>query len=125
MVLLDSVSHFERKSIACKLLIRRDTPFARDGRVHAVVSLEYMAQAAAAWAGMKFKLDGQQQHQRGFLVSVPSMRLHVSHFSVGDELTVRARCEIHASSSAKFNCQIERGQDVVAEAELMVVSEPA
>jgi len=114
MSLLRSVRRFDPSGVVCDAVIPDDSPFLRDGRIHAVVALEYMAQAAAVWTGLVLRSESKAQ-RGGFLVSVTSMRLHASHFAVGDELSVRAVQRYRGSDSAAFECSVElRGQEVAS-----------
>jgi predicted hotdog family 3-hydroxylacyl-ACP dehydratase len=121
MSLLGGVEHFAASAVVCWATIGDDSPFLREGRVHAVVALEYMAQAAAVWTGLTLVSEGKAPRS-GFLVSVPSMTLHVEHLAVGDRLTVHAAKVYRGSDSGSFTCSVERRGEVVAQATLTALA---
>lgn len=121
MSLLRAVQRFDPSAVVCEAIIGHDSPFLRGGRVHAVVALEYMAQAAAVWTGLTLRAESKAQRS-GFLVSVPSMKLGVGHFEVGDELSVRASQLYRGTDSAVFECSVELRGEVVASATLTALA---
>ena len=58
MILLEEIVACGGASIRCRATIRSDSMFVAAGRVRAIVSLEYMAQAVAAFAGMRGRTIG-------------------------------------------------------------------
>jgi predicted hotdog family 3-hydroxylacyl-ACP dehydratase len=106
MRLLDAIEAWSPAGdVVCRAAIRPGSPFLRGGRVHAVVALEYMAQAAAVWTGLVLRHEGKT-HRSGFLVSVPSMTLHREHLAAGDRLTIRAAPVYRGSDSGVFACSV-------------------
>ena len=107
MILLDEIVAFDGASIRCRATIRGDSIFVAAGRVRAVVSLEYMAQAAAAFAGM-----------RGRAIGAREMTLEVDRFEIGDELLVDAEEVWGDERMSSFRCRVTRDGRCVAEAGL-------
>ncbi len=64
--------------------------FARDGRVDAVVSLEYMAQAVAACLGVEATQQGGRVRV-GMVVACRSMTIARPTLLVGEELTINVQ----------------------------------
>jgi predicted hotdog family 3-hydroxylacyl-ACP dehydratase len=126
MSLLRAVKSWDPTGVVCDAIIDDGCPFLRDGRVHSVVALEYMAQAAAVWSGLTLRAESKAQRS-GFLVSVPEMKLAIGHFALGDELSVRASQAYRGSDSAAFDCSIELRGERVASARVTTIArgEPA
>jgi len=72
-----------------RLTIRDDNPLLRDGRVDAVMALEYMAQATAACLGMEAYVEGGGVRV-GMVIACRSMKLHRQHLLLGETFTVKA-----------------------------------
>ncbi len=89
MLLLDELLEYAPGRARCAVRLRPDSPFMEGGRVRALVSLEYMGQAAAACAGMQAR-DGGGAPAGGLLLGTRELRLAVEHFQAGDALVVDA-----------------------------------
>ena len=125
MLWLDRVCDGDDGFVVCAARVPPDAPFVRHGRAAAVVSLEYMAQAAAALLGL-------QAHRRnaaqtgGFLVAVPSFELFVDEIAVGDALEVHAaqvwpNPDTPPERLVSLDCKVVRAGVTVALATLNVV----
>jgi predicted hotdog family 3-hydroxylacyl-ACP dehydratase len=123
MLLLDAVTLHEPGRVRCAARVRPDWPFVEDGRVEAVVALEVMAQAVAAFAGLSGRAEGQAP-RLGMLLGTRALELAVPHLSVGDALTVEAQHVFSDEALGTFRCTVERagpaGPERVAEATLNV-----
>ena len=91
MLLLDRVLAYDGECVTCETVLRPDSPFADQGRVPAVVGIEYMAQTIAAGAGLRGREKGGGA-RTGFLLGCRSLTIAVDSFQVGDRLTIEARC---------------------------------
>jgi predicted hotdog family 3-hydroxylacyl-ACP dehydratase len=89
MVLLDRLVHLEPERLEAEVTLTEASPFCEDGRVGAWVGLEYMAQAVAALAGARSRLEGRPPRV-GLLLGTREYRSEVPHFLVGQVLRVCA-----------------------------------
>src|SRR5438552_53932 len=119
MILLDTVVDRDERSIACAVRVRPDMPFARDGHVPALLAIEYMAQAVAAYAGLLARDEGRPI-RIGYLLGTRELTLDVERFDVGDELIVRARHVWGDATLGTFDCDIDRAGTRSAAATLNV-----
>lgn len=117
MLLLDELLEWTPGRARCAVRLRPDSPFMENGRVRALVSLEYMAQAAAACAA---DARGGQGGARGLLLGTRELTLAVEHFQAGDELVVEAERASADEQVTSFRCQVRRGEALVARAVLSV-----
>lgn len=120
MVLLDAVRDFTDTTIDCRVVIRDEAPFVEDGKVAALVSLEYMAQAAGVLLGVAAYSESGAI-KRGLLLGCRELRLEVGHFAVGDELGIHAKHVWGSEGMANFECTVTRGDEQVAWATLNVL----
>jgi predicted hotdog family 3-hydroxylacyl-ACP dehydratase len=131
MLLLDRVLSYDGERVICELVLEPNSPFvlagdaAGDvpGEVPAIVGLEYMAQAAAAGAGLSARDKGGPPRM-GFLLGCRNLTIAVDSFRVGDRLTVEARRTFGENELASFACQVRRGDDVLVEGALTVYQGP-
>jgi len=119
MVLLDAVSAYDGERIACRVTVRPDGLFVEEGRVPAVVAIEYMAQTIGAFAGLKARSAGQPV-RIGYLLGTREMTMAVGHFEVGDELRVEAEHLFGGEQLGSFRCAVSRAGALVAAATLNV-----
>src|SRR5919108_4517101 len=79
MCLLDEVTQWDDRSIACIANTHRDpgNPLRRDGRLSAVHAFEYGAQAAAVHGGLRARAAGTTAPP-GYLAALRDGRLHVT-----------------------------------------------
>ena len=123
MLLLDRVLSYDGQCVVCEVVVEANSPFIEadegGGEVPAIVGLEYMAQAAAAGAGLSARAEGGAPRM-GFLLGCRNLTLAVDGFRVGDRLTVEARRTFGENELASFACQVRRGDDVLVEGALTV-----
>jgi len=110
MLLLDRVLAYSNDVVRCEVQIRADSPFVEDGQVPAVVGLEYMAQAIAAYAGMTARIE-HREFRMGLLLGSRDLRFATDGFAVGDRLLVEARRTWGENDLGSFACKIERAQE--------------
>lgn len=72
----------------CRMTVRADNPFVREGKLAAVTMLEYLAQAVAACLGQE-AYEGGEGVRVGMLIGVRKMDLHVAAANVGDAVELR------------------------------------
>jgi predicted hotdog family 3-hydroxylacyl-ACP dehydratase len=119
MVLLDRVLSYSTDFVACEVEIGPASPFVSDGRVPAVVAMEYMAQCVAVFAGLAARENGQPP-RIGFLLGSRDLQFAVDEFRTGDRLTVEARRTWGESDLGSFACQVKRDAQVLAHGTLTV-----
>jgi len=119
MLLLDEVVAFDGHRVVCRVRLRPDSTFMDAGRVRAIVALEYMAQAVAAFAGLRARFAGESV-QIGYLLGTRELRLAVDDFEAGDELLVEAAHVWGEEQLGSFDCTVSEGGRKVASATLNV-----
>lgn len=119
-VLLDSVIAVDETQIRCGVVVRRGGRFITDDGVGASISIEWMAQAIAAYAGFH-RLQKSEPVQVGFLVSCRCAELNIPWIKLDTE------CEVTATvlrdggmQMASFKCEVLANDAVVATATLNV-----
>ncbi len=140
MILIDELVHWDEREVVCSVTIRDDAPFVVDGRVPALVSIEYFAQTVAAFYG--YLARHRQQFTMGMLLGTRELELRTDFFHVGDALTITGRelwnggastgeaSSAGASSAgaapvggtlAQFRCELLRGPELLALASISVM----
>lgn len=119
MILVDEVIEDGPDFVRCRVRIGEASPFFRDGRVPAVVAIEYMAQTIGAYAGLRARSAGLPVRV-GYLLGTRELALDTDGFAAGDELIVEAREVWTDPPLAVFACRVERGGLPVATASLNV-----
>ncbi len=88
MVLLDTIDSVAETSLVARTVVRADGLFnVSANQVPSFISVEYMAQAVAAWAGFHGLARGESV-QPGLLLGVRDFRASTPNMQVGDQLTV-------------------------------------
>lgn len=122
MVLLSTVEQYEPDSIACSATVAPDNPYLDDElRVASWYSLEFMAQALAAHAGLE-SLEQGVAPRVGFLVGCRRLELSGESYPVGQELLVKARRLWKEGEMAVCECELldRRSGRVLAKGNLNV-----
>jgi predicted hotdog family 3-hydroxylacyl-ACP dehydratase len=120
MRLLDRVVAVNEEQALAEVDVPDDGLFVQDGAVPAWVGVEYMAQAAAVWAGARAIREGRTPGM-GFLLGSRRYESRVTAFPGGATLRVQARCElVDDKGMGVFDCSIALDGDVVATARLSV-----
>lgn len=124
MCLIQRLIESDEKRIAVALTVPVSGMFACAAGMPAWVGLEYMAQAIAAWAGLRAQAQGQPP-PLGFLLGTRRYVCTLEYFPPGAELRVEAECEILGENGlGAFACCILLHGQTVAEA-LVSVFQPA
>jgi predicted hotdog family 3-hydroxylacyl-ACP dehydratase len=119
MILVDRMLSYAPGHAVCEVVLRPDSPFVEEGRVRALVAVEYMAQSVAAYAGMRSRQKGEKP-ALGFLLGSRDLKLAVDHLRAGDALRVDVEHVFGDDQLGSFKCKVERGAETVAEALLSV-----
>ena len=119
MLWVDEVVAREGDAVHCRLTVREGHVFVEDGEVEPIAAIEWMAQSVAALVGL---MDRQKQEtpRPGYLIAVPEAQFFVERFAVGDVLDLRAKRTWGDDTLASFECEVERGGERAATAQLSV-----
>jgi predicted hotdog family 3-hydroxylacyl-ACP dehydratase len=108
MILIDRVLDFDPKFIEAELTVHPEMPFFEpDKGVAAHVSLEWMAQACAAYVGLE-ALQANQTVRIGFLLGTRNFASKIPWFAAGETLRVRADLVFRDGETGVFDCAIYR-----------------
>lgn len=107
LLLIDQVLAADDDSAVCELTVRDGLFADADAAViPAWVGVEYMAQAIAAWAGVRHAHHGSQPRP-GFLLGSRRYMAHVNAFPLGQRLHVTVKCELLGDNGlGMFECAI-------------------
>lgn len=119
MLLLDKVTGYNETEVVAGVTITESSRFLSSEGVPGHVAIEFMAQACGAYAGA-MALDAGAPVKIGLLLGTRMCRVLVPWFGVGDQLIVSASIVFHDEQLAAFDCKIEIGGRLVAEAQLKV-----
>jgi predicted hotdog family 3-hydroxylacyl-ACP dehydratase len=119
MLLLDKVTGYNETEVVASVIVTESSRFLTPEGVPGHVGIEYMAQACGAYAGA-MALDAGAPVKIGLLLGTRMCRVLVPWFRVGDRLIVSASIVFHDEQLAAFDCKIEIGGRLVAEAQLKV-----
>ena len=114
MVLLDEIVSVDEKerSLVARVKIRPEW-------CENWASIELMAQAAAALAGVFDRVTGSTRPARpGFLLGTRRIKMHIPAFEVGKSYEVTAKDVFSDAGSAGCECTVRDGDAVVVEAVL-------
>jgi predicted hotdog family 3-hydroxylacyl-ACP dehydratase len=120
MILIDELIAADTHSATAKLTVRNEGLFGNNPQqVPAWVGIEYMAQTIAAWAGYLARLQNEKV-RIGFLLGTRKYTSNVSHFTVGDTLSIHIQKNFGEESGlGSFNCVIN-GENILIESSLNV-----
>ncbi len=120
MRLLDAAIEGDDESLLARVEIRSDSLFYDGTGVGAWVGIEYMAQAVAAFAGWRARLEGGAP-KVGFLLGSRRYDSERASFQLGECLLVEARRQFQADNGlGHFDCLISISGAAVASAALTV-----
>jgi len=120
---LDRVIEADAESLLAEATIRADHLLVRDGQLSASGGVEYMAQAAAAWAGYQrhLKADEGGAARIGFLLGTRRYKCDRPAFRVGDVLRIHVQRLFQADNGlGQFECVISIDGAEAARANLNV-----
>jgi len=121
MSLLDTVTAADDASIAARLTVRDDGLFETSDGVPVLLTVEYMAQAVAAFAGAR-SLARDDPVQLGLLLGVRSFVAAAPYLVPGDALEVTATLVLESATGlAVFDCRVTNAGEIVASARLTVL----
>ncbi|MDO6685286.1 MULTISPECIES: ApeP family dehydratase [unclassified Agarivorans] len=107
MILIDKIVDWQSDKIVCEVVIKENSHLFNDleQAVPAYISIEYMAQAVAALAGLEAK-SLQQAVEVGFLIGTRKCLFEESQFRLGSKLLISAE-RIYAEDDGLAVCACE------------------
>ena len=125
MSLLDEVERCDDHSVVACVRVPAGGLFCGPGGVPAWVGIEYMAQAIAAWSGVRARTGGGSP-RIGYLLGSRRYEAHVAAFEPGACLQVHAQCEfIGDNGLGLFDCRITLDGRLLAQGRISVFEPPA
>lgn len=125
MCLLDSVADQGPEWVETRVRVCADGPFGADGTVGAWVGIEYMAQAVAAFSGLRSHAAGDAPGI-GLLVGTRAYHAGVGGFPAGAMLCVRAERRYESDDGlASFACSIRDADGALLAEAALTVFQPA
>ena len=119
MLLLDRVEDDGQLTTTCGLTIRDDSTFVENGAVPSCVALEYMAQCAAVYAGLRGARKGRPARV-GYLIGARDVEFLVDEFRVGERIRVVVSQVWGDDELGQFKARVESNGRRVAGALLNV-----
>ncbi|GAC13139.1 ApeP family dehydratase [Aliiglaciecola lipolytica] len=119
MCLLDEIVDFGDGWLKAKVHIKPDSMFVEKQGVSAIIGIEYLAQAVAAYAGSKERKSGLKP-KLGFLLGCRKYQSTTDYFPMGSILNIEVKLEMEADNGLNvFNAHLT-GEGVQASAKLNV-----
>lgn len=122
MVLLDRLIDFSDKTLTAEVSINEGGRFYDPDKkgVETWVSIEYMAQAVAALAGVRSRLS-QEPVKLGFLLGARKMQIYKTLLESGLTYTIEIE-ELYMDDSGlgAFQCSVKHNDMIISEAKLNV-----
>jgi predicted hotdog family 3-hydroxylacyl-ACP dehydratase len=119
MILIDEILDIGEKSLSARVALTELSPFVEEGKLPALVTLEYMAQSIAAFAGAARRAAGKPV-QLGFLIACREMELEVDSLFIGDVLEVTVNQVWTDEQLGSFDCLVTRRGEKISRASLSV-----
>jgi predicted hotdog family 3-hydroxylacyl-ACP dehydratase len=122
MVLIDEILHYDIEGLVALVKIYTDSLFYDEsiGGVPAWASIEYMAQAISAWAGINAQKK-KEGIKLGFLLGTRKLKMPVKVLSVGQRFEIEIKQLLKDESGlAVFDCRIMQGAKIFVEARVNV-----
>ncbi|MGB4117578.1 MAG: hypothetical protein WBK51_13645 [Polaromonas sp.] len=119
MCFLDAVTDWDNENIHCSAAVPGAThPLMRNGRVPALVAIEYAAQATALHGAL---LDMASQPQDGMLAKLRDIDLHCAWFPVNSNgLTVHATLISRSAGGCAYSFKVGNTHQPIASGSLLV-----
>ena len=120
MILLDRYVSSTDTGLIAEVIISEDTPFfTENAGVPAYIGVEYIAQAIAAFNGLK-DLNRGATVQPGFLLGSRKVDLKVDHFPLGSSVTVNVDTSFNDGEMAVFDGTITMNDKLVVSGRINV-----
>jgi predicted hotdog family 3-hydroxylacyl-ACP dehydratase len=122
MCLLNRVQHWDQEHIEAVAsdVHSVDNPLRENGELHAVVLVEYAAQAAAAHAALTGSRIGGER--AAYIGSIKAMTIHEPTVSLkDDELYCNAHCMLNDTGGAIYKLTVSSQHRTLIEARLVLI----
>lgn len=120
MLLLDALVHADDEGCTARATVQPAQLFTDAAGMPGWVGIEYMAQAIAAWAGMRDRRAGRAPGI-GFLLGSRRYECDVPAFPIGSELTISVHAELTGDNGlGQFACRLALDGREVARANVSV-----
>ncbi len=124
MLLLDGITGYGQDWLSASVTVRRDGFLCDERGVPAWIGIEYMAQTAAALAGIESHQAGGQPGI-ALLIGTRRYRCGVDHFPLAATLETHLRLLfLDEQGIAAFDCEIRAGDQVMATARIKAYRPP-
>ncbi|MFY9344010.1 MAG: hypothetical protein WAT39_16090 [Planctomycetota bacterium] len=112
-LVLEELVHWEPGAATLRFTVREHGLLVANGRVDASVTLEWMAQGAAACLGHE-AFRGGEGVRVGMVVGVRKLQLLREHFAVGECITVAVRRTRGSDFASTFEGEVRDGSGALA-----------
>jgi 3-oxoacyl-[acyl-carrier-protein] synthase I len=119
MILLDRLTSVEEGRLVAEVTLSADSMFVRNGSARAIVCVEYMAQAVAAYVGTLSHMK-REKVEIGFLIGIREMKLSTDRLEAGDSLEIVAEHVFGNDQLGSFKTSTSRRGEIIADATLTV-----
>ena len=119
MILIDRMLGFDGDAAVAEVVIHGASPFRQAEGVPGYVGIEYMAQAIAAFAGIRGRLQGEAP-KIGFLLGTRAMTATRGWFRDGERLLITIKAVFEEGPMGAFDGRIEIDGDIVLHGRLNV-----
>lgn len=109
MLWLDEVLEHGEHHIVCGLEVQDTPAYCDEGQVDCTIAVEWMAQAAGAFIGLRDRAGGDAPRP-GFLIGAPQVTFEADSFSIGQRLRVEATHSFGDANLASFECRVLQGE---------------
>lgn len=119
-VLLDTILDYDDDGLVAQARIKPDSVYLKNGAEPGWMGLEYMAQAVAAYAGIRAR-NANGEPKVGMLIGTRRYSISRAAFPPGMELVIETRVLLEDENGLSvFQCSIQHGDEQVASANLNV-----
>ncbi len=119
MCFLNAVTGWDHENICCTAIAPdAEHPLLRNGKVAAIVAVEYAAQATALHGAL---LDAASSPKAGMLVKLRGVELHCTWFPVNQHVvTVHAKLLFRTAGGCSYSFQVDNTHQAIASGSLLV-----
>lgn len=122
-ILLDEVLEYNHEALVARARVKSDSVYLRGGAEPPWLGLEYMAQAVAAFAGLRRRHEGGEPIV-GMLIGTRKYRCNLPQLPVGLHMTIAVKALLEDNEGLSvFQCRLQGLADeesLIAEANLNV-----
>lgn len=124
MCLLDTLLDASARSLHARVTPHHDSLFAHEQGIPAWVGLEWMAQAVAAWSGIRM-MAGNQPPLIGLLLGTRRYDCECAHFPFGQPIEVYIQLDYMSDEGlGLFDCELKNSANTLLASARIKVFEP-